>query len=133
MANWSPQFGQTLLIPSGPRQGQMHLHVVLNDPKPFANFWPLSCALACICSVPESNIPYETTREFGPGAHKFIVKQSYVHYKFLQVMSAPHLITCVNNGTYTVHAPFLPEYVTSIIDGYVVSRRVPGYLKGLQF
>lgn len=132
MPIWSPKIGETLLIPSGPKAGQKHLHVVLNDPKPLLGFGQYSCVLACLCSVPTSGIPYDTTREFAAASHPFIVKQTYVSYGHLQVMSAPHLVQCVVDGTFVVQAPFLTEYVTSIIDGYPHSGRVPRYLKGLQ-
>lgn len=109
----------------------MHLHVILNDPKPLAGFSQFSCALACLCSVPDSQIPYDATREFAPGTHPFVIKQTYVSYGHLQVLAAPHLIQCVDSKTFLPHEPFSPEYVRSIIDGYPNSRRVPRYLKGL--
>lgn len=131
MATWAPKFGETFLVPSGPRQGQMHLHIVLNDPKPLAGFSQFSCAVACICSVPDSKIPFDDTREFAPGTHAFIVKQSYVNYGFFTVMPAQHLIQCVTNGPYSLHQPMDAQYVESIIHGYRISRRVPRTYKGL--
>lgn len=128
---WVPRFGESLLIPSGPQQGQRHLHVILNDPKNLPGFGPLSCALACICSVPTSGVPYDNSRVFAANTHPFIVHDSYVHYKFIQVIPEATILQFVASGVYIPHDPFIPQYVTDIIAGYHVSRRIPGYLKGL--
>ena len=132
MAGWVPKYGETLLIPSGPRENQMHLHIVLNDPKPFPDYGQHpSCALACLCSVPITGIPFDDNRVFAAGCHPFIVKDTYVSYRHFQVVSENHLIQCVTEGTYVVQAPMPAQYVASMIVGYGVSRRIPNYLKGL--
>lgn len=132
MSSWVPKFGETILMPGGPRENQMHLHIVLNDPKPFPDYgqYP-SCALACLCSVPVTGIPFDDNRVFATGCHPFIVRDTFVSYRHFQVLSSAHLIQCVTDGTYVVQTPMAPEYVTTIIEGYSVSRKIPTYLKGL--
>lgn len=129
--SWAPKFGESLLIPSGPQQGQMHLHVVLNDPRDLPGFGPLACALACICSVPTSGIPYDNMRILAADTHPFIGHDSYVSYRHFQVMPAARILQSVATGVYVLHTPFVPEYVSHMISGYHASRRIPGYLKGL--
>lgn len=132
MTTWSLKTGASLLIPSGPALGQMHLHVVLNDPKPMEGFGNYACALACFCSVPTTGIPYEQTREFAANSHPFIVHQTYVSYRHFQVLPAQHIIQCVKTGTYVPKSEAFPVAdVQSIIDGYRESGRVQRYLKGL--
>lgn len=91
-----------------------------------------ACAVACFCSVPQTGIPFDTTRVFEAGAHDFFVHQTYVAYKHFQVMQAQHLAYCVQNGPYVVREPnFGAADVAWIIDGYKVSTRISRGLKGL--
>jgi hypothetical protein len=129
---WAPVAGASILIPSGPAAGQMHLHVVLNDPMPMQSFGNYACAVACFCSVPLTDLPYESNLVFNAGDHPFFVRQTYVAYRHFQVMQAQHLTNCVQNGPYTARAPdFSPDVVASIIAGYRQSTRIPRSFKGL--
>jgi len=95
----------------------------------FGNY---ACAVACFCSVPETGIPYDQTREFASGSHPFIVHQTYVSYRHFQVMTASHIIQCIKTGIYVPRSPaFSHAQVQTIIDGYRESGRVQRYLKGL--
>lgn len=101
---WVAARKATLLIPSGPDHdpNRKHLHIVVTDPGPSGDV-----LIVCVVSIPPTNI-YDSSCTFFPGEHPFIVKDSYVAYRFSRMVQASLLEAEVAAGNY-VAKPDLDE------------------------
>lgn len=127
-SEWRCIPGNTLLIPSGTAGN--HLFVVLNEPKDFDGYLD-SSILVDICTI--RNAPYDDTCVLQPGAHAFIVNQSYVAYKYARLERQIDLIKKVQSLIFTPHMPIDNELLRNIQDGLYISRQTPNFLKKFRF
>lgn len=84
--SWQAARRATLLIPSGPNHdpSRNHLHIVLNDPYPDHTHLP-KVLVVSVTGIPNTNL-YDPSCSLFPGEHPFVVKPSYVIYKFSKLM-----------------------------------------------
>lgn len=83
---WQAARRATLLIPSGPNHdpSRNHLHIVLNDPYPDHTHLP-KVLVVSVTGISNTNL-YDPSCSLFPGEHPFVVKPSYVIYKFSKLM-----------------------------------------------
>lgn len=111
---WSAARRATLLIPSGPSHdpARKHLHVVVTDPTSTT----AEVLIVCVVSIPPTNL-YDSSCTLFPGEHPFIVKHSYVAYRFSRIVAAAALEAKVASGEY-IAKPLLDEkLMAEVISG----------------
>jgi len=116
MMAWTACRRATLLVPSGPiaDPDRKHLHIVLNDP--FDNGHGDEVLLACVCSIPSTNI-YDPICTLFPGEHSFVTKHSFVAYRFTRLMDPAVLEAKVAAGEF-VAKPLMDEKIfQNVIEG----------------
>lgn len=98
---WVAARRATLLVPSGPLgdEERKHLHIVLTDPLSSTN----EVLVVSVCSIPLSNL-YDPSCTLFPREHEFVVRDSYVAYRFCKIVSAAHLEAKVADGTFIAKA-----------------------------
>lgn len=103
---WSAIKRATVLIPSGPSHDpqRKHLHIVLTDPTTTTG----DVLIVCVVSIPPAAIGYDPSCTLFPGEHPFVLKDSYVAYRFTRIVSANILEAKVADGEY-VAKPMLDE------------------------
>ncbi len=122
---WHCERADALLIPSGPRAGQMHLFALMLDPVKIDGHGPQpQVLLACVVSKKESLTSFEDLCVIAPGEHPFIKHESYVDYRHTRLESAEHIQKCVEQGTFVAKEPCSPELLQRIIEGALKSKRI---------
>lgn len=122
-AAWRCERGSTLLIPSGPKSGQMHLFALMLNPLVVDGHGERpQVLLVCVTSVPKGL--HDTACLLSAGEHPFVVHDSYVDYRFTRLEPVERIERCVLAGS------FMPREVCSetlrirILRGALVSRRI---------
>lgn len=105
------------MIPSGPNHdpNRMHLHIVVTDPTASGDV-----LIVCVVSIPPTNI-YDPSCTFFPGEHPFIVKDSYIAFRFSQVVQASLLEAKVAAGEYVAKAELDEKRFAELVEGLVDS------------
>lgn len=130
MTQWSCQKGNTLLIPSGPREGHKHLFAVMLEPTVVDGGYgskPI-VLLACVTSV-INGTPTEDTCLLGKGDHPFIEHDSFVDYRFTRIEQADVVQKRVQEGVFIEKDACSAEVLKKIIQGALKSRRIDRELK----
>lgn len=128
--HWSAARKATVLIPSGPLNDpdRKHLHIVLTDPDPQSE----DVLIVSVCSIPRSNI-YDTSCTLFPGEHPFIVRDSYIAYRFLRLVGAADLEAKVTAGHYVAQRSVDEKLFDFIATGLVESPDTePRFLRFFQ-
>lgn len=124
MGQWSCNKGNTLLVPSGPQNGQRHLFALMLDPVKIDGYGEKRCVLlACVTSVKEG-LPFEDLCILKPGDHPFIEHDSYVDYRFTRLEAVGHLESRIQEGVFVVKDPCSPDTIKRIIQGALLSKRI---------
>lgn len=124
MAQWSCKKGNTLLVPSGPQDGQKHLFALMLDPVVLDGYGQKPCVLlACVTSV-KDGVPSEDACMLKQGDHPFIDHDSYVDYRFTRIEQVDHLQKRLQDGAFTEKDPCSPELIKRIVQGALKSRRI---------
>lgn len=110
---WVAARKATLLIPSGPNHdlNRKHLHIVVTDPN--ATGYVL---IVSVVSIPPTNI-YDPSCTFFPGEHSFIVKDSYVAFRFSRVVQASLLEAEVAAGNYIAKPDLDEKRFADVVEG----------------
>lgn len=124
MSQWSCHKGNTLLVPSGPQEGQRHLFALMLDPvvvdgygtKPYV-------LLACVTSV-KNSLPGDDSCLLSEGDHPFIEHDSFVDYRFTRMEQVDHVQARVQEGVFIEKEPCSPELIKRILQGALKSRRI---------
>lgn len=110
-----PVVQDTLLIPSGTGQ---HLFAIITP----------RCRWDHHLIVSFSSIKagryHDPTCVLEVGRHPFIKVPSFVRYETARTVDAPHLATCVDNGSFLPREPIPDDWLKRICDGLAVSDRV---------
>jgi hypothetical protein len=124
MAQWSCKKGNTLLVPTGPQDGQKHIFALMLDPVVLEGYGGNPCVLlACVTSV-KDGVPSENACLLKQGDHPFIDHDSYVDYRFTRVEQVDHLQKRLQEGAFIEKDPCSPELIKKIIQGALKSRRI---------
>lgn len=129
MRSWVAARRATLLIPSGPNHDpdRKHLHIVVTDPSASGDV-----LIVCVVSIPPTNI-YDPSCTFFPGEHPFIVKDSYVAFRFSRVVQASLLEAEVIAGNYIAKPDLDEKRFADVVAGLVDSPfTIPKILKFYQ-
>lgn len=124
MAQWNCQKGNTLLVPSGPQDGHMHLFALMLDPcvvdgygsKPFV-------LMVCVTSVVNST-PADDSCLLQKGDHPFIDHDSFVDYRFTRVEQVEVVQERIQKGVFIEKEACSPALIKKIIQGALKSRRI---------
>ncbi len=110
---WIAARKATLLIPSGPNHdpNRKHLHIVVTNPNASGDV-----LIVCVVSIPPTNI-YDPSCTFFPGEHPFIVKDSYVAFRFSRVVQAGLLEAKVAAGDYIAKADLEEKRFLDVVVG----------------
>jgi hypothetical protein len=110
---WIAARKATLLIPSGPNHdpNRKHLHIVVTDPNASGDV-----LIVCVVSIPPTNI-YDSSCTFFPGEHPFIVKDSYIAFRFSRVVQASLLEAKVAAGDYIAKADLGEKRFADVVVG----------------
>ena len=110
---WIAARKATLLIPSGPSHdpNRKHLHIVVTDPNASGDV-----LIVCVVSIPSTYI-YDSSCTFFPGEHPFIVKDSYVAFRFSRVVQASVLEAKVAAGDYIAKAGLAEKRFADVVVG----------------
>lgn len=121
MTAWVAARRATLLIPSGPAHdpNRKHLQIVLTDPIAATG----EVLVVGVTSIPPSNL-YDGSCTLFPGEHPFIVKHSFVAYKFGHVVSAATLEAKVAAGEFTAKPLLDEKRFADVIEGLKCSPHV---------
>lgn len=129
-ADWLCESGSTLLIPSGPQSGQMHLFALMLNPLVADGHGPKPhVLLACVTSITAG--PHDTACLLSAGEHPFIVHDSYVDYRFTRFDAVEHVQNCVRNGVFVPREPCTEALRLKILQGALASRRISREFKNL--
>jgi hypothetical protein len=114
---WIAARKATLLIPSGPTHdpNRKHLHIVVTDPNALGEV-----LIVCVVSIPSTN-SYDSSCTFFPGEHPFIVRNSYIAFKFSQIVQASLLEAKVAAGKYIAKADLDEKRFMDLIVGLTES------------
>lgn len=126
MSGWRAIRRATLLIPSGPTHDpeRKHLHIVLNDPHGESG----EVLIVSVTSIPLSNL-YDPSCSLNPGEHPFIVRDSYVSYRFTRKVQAQALEDQVKQGEF-IAKPLMDEKIFKyVIEGFFDSPHVTPKLR----
>lgn len=127
---WGAVRRATLLIPSGPAHDpdRKHLHIVLNDPFPDNTLTP-KVLVVSVTSIPSSN-KYDASCTLFPGEHPFVVHDSYVVYRRIDLVD-PALLESKVTAKQFVAKPLLDEkFFAYVVQGLMDSPYVePRYLR----
>ena len=118
MSVWQAIRRATLLIPSGPQHDpeRKHLHIVLNNPHPDATGAD-KVLVVSVTGIPTHWQGYDPSCTLYPGEHPFIVKHSYVAYRYLELVDPAHLASQVQAKKF-VAKPLLDEkFFAAVIQG----------------
>jgi hypothetical protein len=127
---WQCEAGATLLVPSGPQQGHMHLFALLLDPLVAGGYGQRPhVLLAYVTSVPDC--AFDDSCCLAAGEHPFLQHDSYVDYRFTRFEPAEHLQKCVEAGTFQPKEPCSEALRMKILRGALASRRIPREYKKL--
>lgn len=111
----------TLLIPSGPLEGQGHLFVVVTDPCE-----KRKCLLLSFSSIKEG-VRHDATRLVQVGEHPFITKPSFVEYRHARVAPCDHLIKCIEGWTFLPKEPVSEDLCERMRSGVTESLFTPQF------
>ncbi len=124
MAQWSCQKGNTLLIPSGPKDGHKHLFAVLITPTEVDGYGKEPMALmACVTSI-KVGVSHEDTCVLNKGDHPFMEHSSFIDYRFTRLEKAKFVETKVQSGEFIEKEPCSPDLIKRIIQGALKSRKI---------
>lgn len=113
----------TLLIPSGPDHDldRKHLFILLTDPIPAPDMGAKQVLLVGIATR-NSNLPHDPTCLLYPGDHPFIIRESYVNYRFARIEEADKLATGVQKGMFVPKGTIDTGIFARVCQGLVDSR-----------
>ncbi|HSV70283.1 MAG TPA: hypothetical protein VLI72_09230 [Methylibium sp.] len=97
----------------------MHLHIVLTDPIAATG----DVLIVSVTSIPPSNL-YDSSCTFFPDEHPFIVKHSYVAYRFCKVVSAADLEARVVAGEFVAKQSLSGTRLDDATEGLKASPHV---------
>jgi len=124
MTQWSCRKGNTLLIPSGPKNGHKHLFAILLDPVGVDGYGSKPhVMLACVTSV-KDGLQGDDSCLIAGGEHPFIDHDSYVDYRFTRLESADMVQASVQSGQFVEKEQCSPELIKRIIQGALKSRKI---------
>lgn len=127
-AQWTCHRAATVLVPSGPGE-KRHLFALLLDPVVVAGYGPApQVLLASICTV-KPGLIIDPSCLLAPGDHPFIAHDSYVDYSFTRMETRAHVDKCVESGAFTAKEDCSPELIRRIVQGALVSKRIPREFK----
>jgi hypothetical protein len=114
---WIAARKATLLIPSGPIHdpNRKHLHIVVTDPNSLGDV-----LIVCVVSIPPTNI-YDPSCTFFPGEHPFIVKDSFIAFRFSRVVKANLLEGKVATGEYVAKTDLDEKRFADVVVGLTES------------
>jgi hypothetical protein len=123
MAAWVPCAGATLHMPSGPSSGSgKHLFIVLNDPKPFANYGPALCiVLVSLSSVLAQEVRFDDTCILRAGCHPSVRHDTYVYYRGTRMEQLRDVLKRLDDSFYTPGEPIAATVLTSVKAGLLKS------------
>ena len=131
MAQWQLCAGATLLIPSGNAGG--HLHIVLNDPRPFDGYGQHPCVLLVNLSSVREGVPHDATCVLEAGAHVFVQQRSFVFYRYARIEQGAHILRLVDQGVFRPHEPMSSEILQKIKAGLFDSPHTKREFKRFKF
>ncbi len=131
MAQWLLCAGATLLIPSG--NAGDHLHIVLNDPRPFDGYGQHPCVLLVNLSSVREGVPHDATCVLEPGAHVFVQQRSFVFYRYARIEQGAHIFRLVEQGVFKPHEPMSAQLLQQIKGGLFDSPHTKREFKRMQF
>ena len=119
---WDAVRRATVLIPSGPSDGpsKLHLHIVLTDPTTTTG----EVLIVCVVSIPIDGVGYDASCTLFPSEHPFIVKHSYVAYRFARIVSATTLEDAVTKGQYIAKPMLEEKQFGFVVEGLLESPQV---------
>lgn len=124
MAQWSCQKGNTLLVPSGPKDGHKHLFALMLDPSVVDDYGETPFVLmACVSSV-VNDTPGDDSCLLGKGDHPFIGHDSFVDYRFTRLEQVEIVQKRIQEGVFIEKDACSPELIKKIIQGALKSRRI---------
>lgn len=124
MSQWTCKKGNTLLIPSGPREGHKHLFALMLEPTLVVGYGSKPMVLmACVTSF-VNGIPAEDACLLGKGDHPFIEHDSFVDYRFTRLEQAEVVQKRVRDGVFIEKDACSPDTLRKIIQGALKSRRI---------
>lgn len=129
MTAWQATAGATLLMPSGP-QGD-HLHVVLNDPKPFPGYGANPCVVLVSVSTVREGAEYDATCILEAGCHPFVKQRSFVVYRSARIEPLPRVAQLVRQGFFKPHSAVDAALLDRIRAGLRSSAFTKREFKGL--
>jgi hypothetical protein len=115
MAQWQIRAGATLLMPTG--NAGDHLHIVLNDPRPFDGYGRQPCVLLVNLSSVRADTPYDNTCVLEPGTHVFVQHRSFIYYRYARIEPEAHILRLVGQGVFKPHEPVSAETLRTIRAG----------------
>lgn len=133
---WRCEQGRSLLIPSGPQDGQRHLFSLLINPQVIEGYGPApQVFMACVCSIyPET--PYDEACILRPGDHPFIRHDSYIDYRRSQIAAATYVEGRVQEGIYRPHGDCTVRLIRRIIacaeNSRLISRETKLFLRKVE-
>ena len=125
---WTCHRAASVLVPSGPGE-KRHLFALLLEPVVVDGYGSAPQVLmASICTV-RPGLFVDQSCLLSAGDHPFITHDSYVDYSFARMESQAHVEQCVAAGTFTAKEDCSPELIRRIIQGALVSKRIPREFK----
>ncbi len=126
---WRCEQGKSVLVPSGPNEGQMHLFAILINPVVFAAYGKRPQVLmVCMCSIKEG-IPFDDACVLDIGEHQFVRHRSYIDYSKCQLHAAEDIEAKVQAGIVVPHEDCSLKLIRRIIASADASKRISKEMK----
>lgn len=126
---WRCEQGKSILIPSGPKNGQHHLFSLLINPQNIQGYGPEpQVFLACVCSI-YPDTPFDDACILRVGDHPFIRHDSYIDYRNSRIEPAQKIEANVASGLFIPHEDCSIRLMRRIIASAETSRRISREMK----
>lgn len=126
---WRCEQGKSVLVPSGPNEGQMHLFAILISPVAVGGYGKHPQVLmVCMCSVKEG-VPFDDACVLEVGEHQFIRHRSYIDYSRCLMHPADVIEAKVQAGTVVPHQDCSIQLIRRIIACADLSKRISKEMK----
>lgn len=124
MTQWSCLKGNSLLIPSGPREGHKHLFALMLNPTIVDGYGSKPVVLLACVNSTVNGIPAEDACVLQAGEHPFIEHDSFVDYRFTRIEQSETVEKRVEEGVFLVKDACSPDLLKKIVGGALKSRRI---------
>lgn len=125
---WQCRPGACLLVPSGPGN-KSHLFTIVLGPEQWVGYGGNDQVVMVSITTVKPDFPHDTACVIQAGEHPFIEHESYVYYREARIDSAAHVDNMIATMGWHPKEPCSPALRNRIMQGMMISKRVPRHIK----